>query len=322
MEDDLSGRILEREDNVYEINFPCEAEWNDILGRKPGEALFPEIGKNDEWVKNFKRVFIKEEGLRAWNALFQGKAVAEGGNLVKSYWWKYWQPKGETMPPIKVTDIKGKISYIEAQDKPFDFDELIQTWDCAFKDKVTASKVCGLILGRKENKIYVLDCINKTMDIIETMQSIEVFAKLYPFAKTKLIEDKANGTAVIQMLSKKMAGIIPISAQKNDKIARVNAVSPLIESGCVYLPHGMLYDWVNVILSEFNKFPLGNFNDIVDAMSQGLNYLMYRNRSLQQNNEDEPTGTYSMAWLKMKGYKPHEIRKMVRDGKIRLMEGQ
>ncbi len=52
----------------------------------------------------------------------------------------------------------------------------------------------------------------------------------------KLIEDKANGSAVIQMLSNEIPGLLPVNPQ-GGKIARAAAVSPLVEAGNVYLPH-------------------------------------------------------------------------------------
>jgi hypothetical protein len=46
-EDDLAGRLIKDEPNKWRvINIPMEAEDNDILGRKKGDALFPEIGKD------------------------------------------------------------------------------------------------------------------------------------------------------------------------------------------------------------------------------------------------------------------------------------
>jgi hypothetical protein len=57
-EDDLIGRVLEAEkDGVIYINIPLEAEEDDILGRKVGDTLFPEIGKDKKWLKSFKKVY-------------------------------------------------------------------------------------------------------------------------------------------------------------------------------------------------------------------------------------------------------------------------
>ena len=55
-EDDLAGRMQIAEKNfVTSINLPCEAEENDPLGREIGDPLFPEIGKDKEWLRQFKQ---------------------------------------------------------------------------------------------------------------------------------------------------------------------------------------------------------------------------------------------------------------------------
>jgi predicted phage terminase large subunit-like protein len=324
--EDLAAQIAASESGVTVVNIPMEAEDNDILGRKKGESLFPEIGKDTKWMQKFKKVFIKEEGMRSWYALFQGKPTAEEGNLVKNYWWRYWQPNtNNTLPMIKTTNENGEIGYTKAIKLPEDFDEIIQSWDCSFKDTTTSDKVAGVVMARKESNIFILDCVNKQMNIIETIQSIEVFNKLYPKIKRHLIEEKANGAAVIQILSRKMTGIIPIKqagTSGNTKESRVVAISPPIESGNVYLPHPSLFDWGSELLAQFGTFPLGKFDDIVDAVSQGINDLMYRKLLIGSNVEKGVKGTTSLAYLKMKGYNMMQIRKMVNSGQVKLIEGE
>jgi predicted phage terminase large subunit-like protein len=50
------------------------------------------------------------------------------------------------------------------------------------------------------------------------------------------VADKANGPAVIQELQHDVDGLIEVTPE-GGKIARAHAVSPVIESGNVYLPH-------------------------------------------------------------------------------------
>jgi predicted phage terminase large subunit-like protein len=92
---------------------------------------------------------------------------------------------------------------------------------------------------------------------------------LWPGCDAKLIEDKANGSAVIQMLSHEIPGIIPVNPS-GGKIARAAAISPLIEAGNVYLPHPQMFPWVNDFIEECAAFPNGTHDDQVDAMSQML----------------------------------------------------
>lgn len=252
-EDDLAGRIIKNESFVTQINLPCEAEENDILGRPVGDALFPEIGKDNTWLADFKQSYMKDAyggGVRAWNALFQGRPVNQEGNLIKREYWKYYK------------------------EVPERFDEVIQSWDCAFKDTEKSDFVVGQVWGRVKADYYLLDMIRQRMDIIKTMEAIESMSEKYPNALAKLVEDKANGSAVIQMLQRKVTGMIPVEP-KGGKVARVNAVVPAIESGNVYLPIPGMASWVNEFIEECASFPSGKNDDMVDAMSQALNRLIY-----------------------------------------------
>ena len=84
-----------------------------------------------------------------------------------------------------------------------------------------------------------------------------------------LIEDKANGSAVLQMLAHEIPGLLPVNPQ-GGKIARAQAVSPLIEAGNIYLPHPDFAPWVNDFIEECVQFPNGAHDDQVDAMTQAL----------------------------------------------------
>ena len=91
-EEDLYGMIAKNEKNVTIINIPCECdEENDVLGRKIGDSLCPEIGRGKAWLQEFKNAYVGKEGSRAWTALYQGRPVAMEGNLLKREWWQYYR---------------------------------------------------------------------------------------------------------------------------------------------------------------------------------------------------------------------------------------
>jgi predicted phage terminase large subunit-like protein len=94
----------------------------------------------------------------------------------------------------------------------------------------------------------------------------------WPKAGAKLVEDKANGPAVIQELKHDVAGLIAVTPE-GGKIARAHAVSPAVEAGNVYLPHPALISWVDDFLEETAAFPNGRHDDQVDAMTQALRRL-------------------------------------------------
>ena len=102
-----------------------------------------------------------------------------------------------------------------------------------------------------------------------TVKAVRELSQKWPGTIAKLIEDKANGSAVIQMLAHEIPGILPVNPE-GGKVARAAAVSPLIEAGNVYLPHPLYAPWVNDFIEECAAFPNGAHDDQVDAMTQAL----------------------------------------------------
>jgi predicted phage terminase large subunit-like protein len=107
------------------------------------------------------------------------------------------------------------------------------------------------------------------MDCPITVKAVRHVSQRWQSSLAKLIEDKANGSAVIQMLSSEIPGILPVNPE-GGKVARAAAVSPLIEAGNVYLPHPQFMPWVNEFIEECAAFPNGAHDDQVDAMTQAL----------------------------------------------------
>ena len=83
-----------------------------------------------------------------------------------------------------------------------------------------------------------------------------------------LIEDKASGQSLIQEMQRETRlPIKPIKVEQ-DKIARVHAVTPLIEAGRVFLPKEK--NWLKDFTDECEEFPNGEYDDVVDSVSQFL----------------------------------------------------
>ncbi len=244
-EDDFAGRIIKNEKHVTVINLKCEADDNDILGRKKGDALFSEIGKDNNWLKDFKQSYTTKEGKRTWYALYQGEPTPDEGNIFKRKWLKYYQ----TLPnmPYKLISV-----------------------DATFKDKEDNDYVAIQVWGKRNADFYLIERIKDHMDFTTTLQAIRQLKNKHNDASAILIEDKANGSAVIQVLSKEFSGVIPINPE-GGKVARANAVSPSFESGNVYLPEKE--EWVSDYIKELVSFPNAEHDDEVDCTTQALNRL-------------------------------------------------
>lgn len=254
-EDDLAGRVIRGEKNAEVVNIPVEAEENDILGRKPGEALCPEIGKDDAWLKEFKERY--KEGKRAWNALYQGRPTSEEGNIFKRDWWRYYDVLPEHMP-LKVLSI-----------------------DASFKGKEDSDYVAIEYWGKLNADFYLIDMLKRKMDFPETIKAIKAMCEQYPERNAILIEDKANGPAIISVLRHEIPGIIAIEPH-GTKVARANAVSGFVESGNVYLPR--FANFTSEFVEDWAAFPNGVNDDTVDAGTQFLDkYKFYKADYVEDN---------------------------------------
>lgn len=241
-EDDLAGRILSSEDapNWVVIKLPAEAEVNDILGREVGEPLCPER-YGTEALEERKRVL----GSYGYNALFQQRPAPIEGNIIKKEWIRYW-------------DVL-----------PAHFDVFIQSWDMAFKDGEKNSFVVGQVWGKSGNDCYLIEQRRGHWNFTETQSEVKKLSKQYSQAWTKLVEDKANGPAIINSLNSEVGGLVPVSVS-GSKEARLQAVSPMFESANVFLPRA---HWIDAYISELCDFPNAANDDQVDATSQALERL-------------------------------------------------
>lgn len=255
-EDDLAGRIMrEFPERTTVVNIPCEADSeDDPLGRKIGEAICPEIGRDKAWVEDKKSAVTTEEGVRTWNALYQGRPTAREGNMLKREWWEYYD-------------------YSDFESGTLKMDTMIMSVDATFKDQARNDYVAIEVWGKKDNRCYLIDCYNVHLDFPGTVKKIKLVKAKYPQVTAILIEDKANGSGIIQVLKEQMTGIIAVEPELS-KESRVNHVSFAIEAGCAYLPRDKKFTWE--FIDQCASFPNGSHDDMVDSMSQALARLIHR----------------------------------------------
>lgn len=264
-EDDLSARVIGTEDRVTVLRFPVEAEPTeaepDPLGRQRGEPLCPEIGRDRTWVEQTKTVCLRDPkaGQRDWLALYMCRPVAQGGNIIKRDWWRFYDA-----PPSA-------------------FGTQCVSVDCAFKDGENNDYVAVTVWGKRDEEYYLLDCRNLHLDFVGTLRAVRDAAAKLPRASPVLIEDKANGPAVISILQRELF-CIPVDP-RGGKLARVNAVSPAIQSGHVLIPRRA--PWREEFLDQFTSFPAGKHDDMVDSASQALTYLFDASGVWQPPTEEE-----------------------------------
>jgi predicted phage terminase large subunit-like protein len=285
--DDLSGHVIAKKLGYDHLCLPseyesrpeaCECEtcqkggvtgigWRDPRTER-GDLLFPEMFP-PEVIAEAKR----DLGSSDYAGQHQQRPSPTEGGILKRHWFRFWIPK----------DLEGSVAPVRTRmpdnswyEHPLvvirplnEMDELAQSWDMAFKDTLESDFVAGQVWARKGADKFLMDQVHGRMDFTVTCTAVENLSAAWPKANAKLVEDKANGTAVIATLRSKVPGLIAIEPE-GGKVARTHAAAPEIESGNVYLPHPAIAPWVEAFLTECTTFPNASHDDQVDAMTQML----------------------------------------------------
>jgi predicted phage terminase large subunit-like protein len=198
------------------------------------------------------------------------------GSMFKKKWWGFWRPKDAagigTAP--RPDGCNNRLAVVLPE-----LDKIVISLDCAFKDKETSDFVVFTVWGCHQANRYLLDVERGRMSFSLTVETLKKISARHPRAYAKLVEDKANGSAVIDTLKNKINGIVAIEP-RGGKRARAAAIQPQVEAGNVFLPEGapFLADFVE----ELGAFPKGANDDQVDSTSQALLHEMNSAAGLYQ----------------------------------------
>lgn len=269
-ERDLSGHVLEQggyEHLMLPSEFEPERRCVTSIGfsdprEEHGELLFPQL-----FPRHVLDSTKREMGGAEYAGQHQQRPVPQGGGMLRTYWWRYWQSPGLNLGPVPVQMADGSYTQFNPVTLPRDFDVLIQSWDMTFKDTKRSDYVVGLVVGARGADRFILDMERGRWDLPATIAAVRRLSSRWPQATTKIVEDKANGPAVISTLRQSLGGLIA-HTPKDSKIARASAQAPQLESGNWYLPHPAVHPWVNDFIKELGDFPAGINDDYVDAWSQ------------------------------------------------------
>lgn len=248
-EQDLTGYILSENLGYHHLCLPAEAEKRTIIHFPiSGKQIVREEGdilNSERFNKTVLTNLKKAMGSAQYIGQFQQQPSPAEGGLLKRDWWQYYKQA------------------------PTQFDEVIQSWDMTFKETISGSYVVGQIWGRVGANKYLLDQVRDRMDFPTTLSAVRNLSAKWPQANAKLVEDKANGPAVIDVLRREVSGLIAVAPQ-GSKEARVAAISPDVEAGNVHLPASNIMPWIHDFVEECTAFPKATTDDQCDCMSQAL----------------------------------------------------
>ncbi len=247
-ESDLAGWLLrEHADERWEvISLPAIAEQDETF-RREGEALWPE-----RFPLSTLEQIKSAIGGAAWASLYQQRPSAAEGAIFKREWWQFFQPP-----------LAQKVA------------RTVQSWDTAFKAREENDYSVCSTWAATDNGYHLLHLWRGRVEFPELKRMVGVLADEWK-PNVVLIEDSASGQSLIQEL--KAATRLPVLPVKvdRDKVARAQAVTPLIEAGKVFLPSGAA--WLNDYIDELATFPHGAHDDQVDSTTLALNDLRTRGR--------------------------------------------
>ena len=264
-EHDLAGMLQDNDEATWTVlNIPAQADHRpekgetDPLGRAPGEWMESARGPDREhtdWIP------IQTKTPTTFAALYQGKPAPAEGILLKRGFWRSYDVARYTLRPGGKYLILGKP------------DEVLSSWDMSFKDTKASDWVVGQIWARWGLDAYLIWQIRERMSFTRTCAVFEQTAKEWPQVVLKLVEEKANGAAVMDQLAQTVTGMVPVNPT-DGKYARAVAVSPYAESRHIYLPSDAVSPWVGLFIDECAVFPNSAYDDQVDAFSQAIERLL------------------------------------------------
>jgi predicted phage terminase large subunit-like protein len=237
---DLVGKVLKKQGDDHAdqwdvIEFPAIMPESDT-------PLWPEFWKKEELLSVKASLPVAK-----WNAQWMQNPTAEEGSIVKREWWNKWE---KDVPAY---------SYV------------IQSYDTAFSKKETADysaiTTWAVFEFMDVEQIILLDAKRVRLDFPE-LKKLAWDEYRYWEPDCVLIEAKASGTPLTQEL-RRMG--IPVTAytpsRGQDKIARMNSVAPIFESGMVWAPDEI---FAEEVIEEMASFPYGDNDDYCDSSTMAL----------------------------------------------------
>ena len=189
-----------------------------------------------------------------WNAQYQQNPTGEENAIIRREWWKKWERK--VVPNLQYVIQSYDTAFSKRETSDF---SAITTWGVFYPEE---SGTPGLIL---------LDSQKGRWDFPE-LKEVALDQYKYWDPDTVIVEAKASGLPLTHELRTMGIPVVNFTPSKgNDKVTRVHSVAPLFEAGMVWAPDETFAD---ELIEEVAAFPNGEYDDLVDSMTQAL--MRYR----------------------------------------------
>lgn len=200
-----------------------------------------------------------------------------------------------------------------------DADIVYASHDFPVKDKDTSDYLGSILAYRVNSTLYITDSLEKRMAFVKSVEYVRQLDTVYPGC-IQIIEDKANGSPILQQLQDEVAGMQPYQPGTASKFQRLESASLYMISHNVvfvrtvwnkFLNKWELSDSLQNLKKRLLDFPFVEHDDIVDAFSMLVlfvfmdkRYMVY-GRAFNEKNmihrEDYPNATYDAVFFNKEG---------------------
>jgi predicted phage terminase large subunit-like protein len=253
-EDDLIGRLTDPGNTCYSageakkwrvIDFPAIAGPKDVLGRKEGEALWPERF-DEEYLDT-----IRQTDVRGFQALYQGRPTPAEGSFFKAVNLRVYAQM-RIMPP------REKLRFYAASDHAVSLEQ-------------GRDKTCLMVIGiDQHHQMWVQpDLFWRQADtalVVETMTILmEKYKPLFWWAEKGHISKSIGPFLRKRMLEKRVFCTIDELTPIGDKQTRAQSIQGRMALMKIVFP-GFAHWWAEA-QDQLLKFPQGAHDDFVDTLS-------------------------------------------------------
>lgn len=175
-------------------------------------------------------------------------------------------------------------------------DMIYASHDFPVKDKESSDFLGSVLAYKVGSNVYIMDCLEKKMAFVKSVEYVKQLDNYYP-GIIQVIEDKANGSPILQQLQDEVSGLRAYQPGTNSKMQRAES-SSLYISNVIFvrkfqdtlLKTYRLTESLNNLKNRLLSFPFVEHDDIVDAFTQLILYVfmdrkyMVYGRSFNEHN--------------------------------------
>jgi predicted phage terminase large subunit-like protein len=267
IEEIKASGVTNIEDEIFEVtNIPaiCEDENTDPLGRKIGEAAFPEV-RNIEFLEGIKATIPSYE----WRSQYQGQPRSSGSGQA---------------------DI-DKIRYCDYKDVPNPGQAIwVRGWDLALSEDQAGDFTAGpLIAFDKEQRVlYLVEMFRKRQAWVKLKDTMigTVEMDITRGVHGEGIEAVAGFGAVYSEIKQHFLGrmkVVKRNPKRCGKLLRATWWFNLIEKGNFVMVRA---PWNKDFIDELSTFPDGNNDDQIDGVSVATEVIPKKYRMTKRKKEE------------------------------------